>query len=108
MTLRKPVPPLPIWAFALLIFIAILIILSTQGCATCEPTIIKVPVEVEVPVPIPPEPLEIAPAPEMEVCGEILSITDRVKCIRRNIERWRIYARKLLDEIEAHNAAIPE
>jgi len=104
----KPRPPLSMWVVLLLLLFGVALILFNTGCATCEPTIIKEPVEVQVPVPIPPERLIVAPAPVMELCGPESSVQGRVKCIRRNIERWRLYAQELLDEIEAHNAAIPE
>jgi hypothetical protein len=105
MNLRKPLPPFPLWAFLIILIILVLIVMSSSGCATtCEPTIIKVPVEVEVLVPIPPEPLMIPARPALEACDG--DAQHRVKCIRRNIERLRDYASKLLDEIEAHNGAI--
>ena len=92
-------------AFGILLFFLVMLSL---GCATtCEPEIIKEPYEVLVPVPVPPEPVAV-PAPlELEACdqGEVI---DKVRCIGRNIENLKLYAQRLLDEIEAHNAAITE
>jgi hypothetical protein len=98
----------PLWVLLVAVIVFALLVMSTMGCkTTCEPTIIKVPVEVEIPVPVPPIPLNVTPPPEMEVCSDE-EINRRVKCIRRNIERLRIYADALRDEIEAHNNAIPQ
>jgi hypothetical protein len=95
----------PWWVVFLFVALAVLLVMST-GCATCEPMIIKVPVEVMVPVPVPPEPVPVPAPPEIEVCeGDVLDV---VRCIGRNIERLKLYAQKLLDEIEAYNAAITE
>jgi len=77
------------------------------GCATCEPTIIKEPVEVRVPVYVPPEPLETPAAPEYEQCAQIDS-RGILACVGRNVVKLREYARALLDEIEAHNAAVAD
>ena len=102
MNLRKPLPSFPLWVLLLFLIFALLWVM---GCSsTCEPIIIKEPVEVEVPVPIPPEPLMIPVPPAMESCDG--TAQERMRCIRRNIERLRNYAQRLLDEIEAHNGAI--
>jgi hypothetical protein len=75
------------------------------GCATCDPIIVKEPVEVKIPVPVPPVPLFVEPAPIYEVCGQETAAA-RLVCVGRNIVKLREYARALLDEIEAHNAAV--
>ena len=75
------------------------------GCATCEPTIIKEPVEVRVPVYVPPEPFQVPAAPEYEGCAQMDS-RGLLACVGRNVVKLREYARLLLDEIEAHNAAV--
>ena len=80
-------------------------IIITTGCATCEPIVIKEPVEVLVPVPVPPEPLLLPPLPEYEECAQD-DPRGRLACVGRNVVKLREYARQLLDEIEAHNAAI--
>ena len=99
----------PLWVLLFAVIVFALLVMSTMGCkTTCEPTIIKVPVEVEIPVPVPPEPLEVPLPPVMELCGSESSVQGRVRCIRRNIERLRIYAEAAIDEIEAHNNAISQ
>ena len=77
------------------------------GCATCEPTIVKEPVIVSVPVYVPLEPLEIPVVPEYEECAQMDS-RGLLACVGRNVVKLREYARLLLDEIEAHNAAVDD
>jgi hypothetical protein len=93
------------WWLVALAAVSALLLWFMLGCATCDPVIIKEPVEVQVPVPVPPEPLKVAPSPSYEECTQE-DPRGLLACVGRNVVKLRDYARQLLDEIEAHNAAI--
>lgn len=85
----------------------LLVITLTVGCATTqEKEIVYIPKEVKVSV-YRGIVLDIPPEPVYEACSQ-LDITERIRCIGRNVEKLRFYSKALLVEIESNNTAAEE